>query len=630
MLTLTDLTVRIAGRVLLDKASLSIPAGHKVALVGRNGTGKSTLLKVIAGELAADEGSVVLPAATKLGWVRQEAPAGPYSLLETVLAADVERTSLLAEAETCSEPHRIAEIHTRLVDIDAHAAEGRAARILNGLGFDAKAQARPCSDFSGGWRMRVAIAAVLFSEPDLLLLDEPTNHLDLEATMWLEEYLKGYPRTVIIVSHDRGLLNKVPTSIVHLDQLKLTAYGGNYDQFVRTRSMKLDHLKAHVAKQDLERAHLQAFVDRFRSKASKARQAQSKLKAIERMGPRIQVIDDSAVRFDFPSPEEMAPPLIALEQVSVGYGERAVLTRLDLRIDSDDRIALLGANGNGKSTLVKLLAGRLSAMSGTVKRPAKLRVGYFAQHQADELHLDWTPVQELQRLMPNVPTDRLRSHLGRFGLTQARGETRIGNLSGGEKAKLLLAIMTRDAPHILMLDEPTNHLDIDSREALVEALNAYQGAVIIISHDPHLVELTADQLWLVHGGTCAAYDGDLDDYRKLLSEQARAARDGSTDEGPVNREARKEQRRLAAELRSQLAPYRKRVFELEKRISAAGARRAQMEQALADPDLFRQAPNEVTKLRKENTAIGREIAAIEEEWIEASLQLERLEAKLTE
>ncbi|ACI98958.1 ABC-F family ATP-binding cassette domain-containing protein [Rhodospirillum centenum] len=629
MLHINDLTYRIAGRVLLDRATVAIPDGHKVALVGRNGTGKSTLLKLIAGELAPDAGEITLPVGTRMGWVRQEAPAGAASLLETVLAADEERTALLREAEQTGDPVRIAEIHTRLADIGAHAAEARAARILSGLGFDAEAQRRPCSDFSGGWRMRVALAGVLFTEPDLLLLDEPTNHLDLEATLWLEDFLKSYPHTVLIVSHDRNLLNRVPTTIVHLDQLRLTAYGGNYDAFVRTRAMKLDLMRAQAAKQEVQRQNLQAFVDRFRFKASKARQAQSKLKAIERLGPRIQVIDDTPVRFDFPSPEELAPPLMTLDGAEVGYDGRPVLRRLDLRIDQDDRIALLGANGNGKSTLVKLLAGRLKPLTGEVRRSSKVRIGYFAQHQADELTLEWTALRQMQSSMPGIAEEKVRAHLGRFGFNQAKAETRIGDLSGGEKAKLLLAIMTKDAPHILMLDEPTNHLDIDSREALVEALNDYQGAVILISHDPHLIELTADRLWLVAAGTVQPYEGDMDDYRRLLLDQRRAeARETRVDSGAAlrGRDARKEERRAAAELRAQLAPLRRKVDEVEKRLARLTERRNKLEMQLADPKLYEGPADKVSKLQIELGTVVKEVDSAELEWLDLSEQLEQAQA----
>ena len=638
MLQITDLTYRIAGRVLLDRASLTLPAGHRAGLVGRNGTGKSTLLKIIAGELHGESGRIDLPRNTRIGMVAQEAPDGPESLLDTVLAADTERTALLAEAERATDPHRIAEIHTRLADIQAHTAPARAATILAGLGFDAEAQARPCSDFSGGWRMRVALAAVLFSEPDLLLLDEPTNHLDLEATLWLENFLKNYPRTVLLVSHDRDLLNKVVDKIVHLDRGKLTVYAGGYDRFEKTRAERLANLAAQAAKQEAQRRHMQAFVDRFRYKASKARQAQSRLKAIARMEPIVVEADDEwSLKFEFPQPDELAPPLITLDCVSVGYEPgKPVLRGLDLRIDMDDRIALLGANGNGKSTLVKLLAGKLSPMNGTMRRSPKLKVGYFAQHQQDELDLDATPLAILERLMPLANDQKRRAHLGRFGFSQERALTRCGALSGGEKARLLFALMCREAPHIILLDEPTNHLDIDAREALVQALNTYEGAVVLISHDPHLIELTADRLWLVDGGTCKPFDGDMDDYRRLLLDQRRGRnaerrlekREG--DSGSFNRGGgrsaadRKEQRRAAAEARTAVQHLRRAVKEAEKQLERLQAEKARIEAKLADPEVYNGPTRDLMALQLEFGEIKKKIAAAEEAWLEAQSAIEEV------
>ncbi|HSK41026.1 MAG TPA: ABC-F family ATP-binding cassette domain-containing protein [Arenibaculum sp.] len=640
MLQIQDLTFRYGGRTILDQASVAIPTGHRVALVGRNGTGKTTLLRLIAGDLQSDGGSMSLPANTRIGRVRQEAPAGDDSLLDTVLAADEERARLLAEADTAADqgtdPVRIAEIHARLTDIQAHSAPARAAQILAGLGFDAQAQALPTRDFSGGWRMRVALAAVLFTQPDLLLLDEPTNHLDLEATIWLETYLRSYPHTILIVSHDRDLLNRVPTTTVHLENGKLTAYAGGYDQFERTRRANRERLAAMAAKQDAERKHMQAFVDRFRYKASKARQAQSRIKALERMEPIVTIEDEHSIRFDFPSPDPLPPPVIQLERVTVGYGDRPVLRGLDLRIDQDDRSALLGANGNGKSTLVMLLSGRLAPMEGELRRAPRLRVGYFAQHQAEELDLGLTALRQAQSWMRDEPEQKVRSHLGRFGFPKDKAETRIADLSGGEKARLLFALMTRDAPHVLMLDEPTNHLDIDSRQALVEALNAFSGTVILISHDPHLIELTADRLWLVDQGTCGPYDGDLDDYRRLLLERARESRTGRTADtedpqggAPVatRAAARKDQRRAAAELRAQLAPLRRKAEDAEKLIARLTRRRSNLEAELADPALYGGPSEKVSKLQIELGEVAKTLAATEEEWLDLH---ERLEAAQNE
>ena len=618
MLHINDLTFRYGGRVLFDHATAVVPKGHRVALVGRNGTGKSTLLKLIAGQIAGDAGSITIPAGMKIGMVAQEAPSGSTSLIDTVLAADTERTALLAEAETAEDPLRIGEIHARLADIEAHSAPARAAQILSGLGFDAQAQQRPCSDFSGGWRMRVALAGVLFARPDLLLLDEPTNHLDLEATLWLESYLKSYPHTILLVSHDRQLLNAVPDTTIHVDDTKLVTYSGGYDTFLRTRRANIDRLRSMAAKQEAKRKHMQSFVDRFRAKATKARQAQSRLKALEKMEPVVGIEDDATIAFDFPQPDELAPPLIALDNATAGYGDKAILRRLNLRIDMDDRIALLGANGNGKSTLVKLLSGRLAPLEGEVRRSSKLRVGYFAQHQQDELDLSATPIQQVQRTMPLVPEEKVRAHLGRFGFPQTKAETRIADLSGGEKARLLLALMSREAPHILMLDEPTNHLDVDSREALIEAINGFQGAVILISHDPHLIELTADRLLIVADGTCQPYDGDMDDYRRLLLDRARAERSSGARGGEAaDAVSRKDQRRAAAEARASLAPLKRKASDAETLVTKLTAEKRKLEEQLADPTLYNGSGDKPQKLQIELGTVEKKLAAAEESWLEA-------------
>jgi ATP-binding cassette subfamily F protein 3 len=628
MLHINELTFRYGGRVIFDQATAVVPKGHRVALVGRNGTGKSTLLRLIAGTLTADGGSVSMPAGVRTGMLTQEAPSGDLSLLDTVLAADTERTGLIDEAETAADPHRIAEIHARLADISAHSAPARAAQILAGLGFDAEAQMRPCASFSGGWRMRVALAAQLFAEPDLLLLDEPTNHLDLEATMWLEGYLRSYPHTVVMVSHDRDILNSVPTTTIHIDQGKLVSYAGGYDQFVRTRRANIERLQAMQTRQIGERKRIQAFVDRFRYKATKARQAQSRMKALERMEPVVAVVEDGTVNFSFPSPDAQASPLITLDDVSVGYGERPVLRRLNLRIDMDDRIALLGANGNGKSTLVKLLAGRLAPMGGTMHRPPRLKVGYFAQHQSDELNLGLTAVQQAQAAMPLVLEEKVRAHLGRFGFPQLRAETRIADLSGGEKARLLFALMTRDAPHILMLDEPTNHLDVDSREALIEAVNEFEGTVIVISHDPHLVSLTADTLWMVGEGTCRPFDGDIDEYRRLLIERARGDRAERRDAGGRDTSpSRKDQRRAAAEARAQLAPLKRRAAEAELLVSRLVDDKRKLQARLADPELYSGRSDALRSLQIELGGLDKRLAAAEEAWLST---LEAYEAAMAE
>ncbi|WP_336232397.1 ABC-F family ATP-binding cassette domain-containing protein [Thalassospira sp. CH_XMU1458] len=625
MLQITDLTYRIGGRVILDRVSLTIPDGHKVGLIGRNGAGKSTLLKLISGDLPGDGGDIVLSKRARMGVVSQEAPAGSRSLLETVLAADTERADLLAEAETTTDPHRIAEVHTRLADIEAHTAEARAAAILSGLGFDGEAQQRPCDDFSGGWRMRVALAATLFLRPDLLLLDEPTNHLDLEATIWLENYLINYPGTIILISHDRDLLNRVVKSIAHLHDGTVTLYGGNYDKFAKTRREQMELASKHYEKQIAQQKHLQSFIDRFRAKASKAKQAQSRVKMLEKMGPAIPVVEDRGISFDFPSPKELPPPLINIHDGDVGYEEgKPILRNISLRIDMDDRIALLGANGNGKSTLAKLLADRLQLMSGEKHASNKLRIGYFAQHQTDELRGDETPYQHMASLMPDVIEHKVRAQLGRFAFEGAKGDTKVKDLSGGEKARLLFALMTLDAPHMLILDEPTNHLDIDSRDALNHALNAYEGAVIIISHDPYLIEACADRLVLVADGTVTSFDGDVAEYRQYLLDRARMERranknggeDGNGNGKPAKRD-RKAERQQAAEKRKVAAPIKREVEKLEKQMEKLSERKAGIEEKMADPTLYEDAnAQKLADIQKELGQIENELAMVEQKWLD--------------
>jgi ATP-binding cassette subfamily F protein 3 len=616
LLTLSGITIRIAGRLLLDNADLAVDPGRRIGLVGRNGAGKSTLLKAIAGDIAVDGGDIRLAARARLGRVKQEAPSGDASLLDTVLAADTERTALLAEAET-AEPHRLGEIHDRLIAIGADAAPARAATILAGLGFDAAAQARPVESFSGGWRMRVALAAALFVNPDLLLLDEPTNHLDLEATLWLESWLTRFAGAALVVSHDRGLLDRCVQAIAHLDRGKLSLTPGGYDEFVRIRTERAMQQARAAEKIAEQRAHMQSYVDRFRAQATKARQAQARLKAIARLPQIESVIEDAPTRFAFPEPAQLSPPILALDRVSVGYDGRPVLRDLLLRVDMDDRIALLGANGNGKSTLAKLIAGRLAPLSGEMRRGPKLRVGYFAQHQEAELTANETPVSHMARALPRALPPQVRAQLARFGLDADRADTPVANLSGGEKARLLLALATRDAPQLLILDEPTNHLDIDAREALVRALAEFSGAVLLITHDPHLVDLVADRLWLVADGTVAPYDGDLDDYRQVLAERARPA--AKADAAP----SRRDERRERAGARVATAPLRKRARDAETRLAKLAAERAALEARLADPKLYASGKvADITAAQTRMAAIARETEAAEMEWLEASEALE--------
>ncbi|MFW8636128.1 ABC-F family ATP-binding cassette domain-containing protein [Cribrihabitans pelagius] len=618
MLRIQDITYSVEGRPLIEGASATIPTGHKVGLVGRNGTGKTTLFRLIRGELALEGGSISLPSKARIGGVAQEVPSSNMSLTDTVLAADTERAALMAEAETATDAARIAEIQTRLADIDAWSAEARASAILKGLGFDDADQKRPCSDFSGGWRMRVALAAVLFAQPDLLLLDEPTNYLDLEGALWLESYLAKYPHTVLIVSHDRGLLNRAVGAILHLEDKKLTFYQGPYDTFAETRAARILAAQSEARKQEARRAHLQSFVDRFRAKASKAVQAQSRLKMIAKMKP-ITTPQEAALRaFTFPEPEELPPPIIHIESGTTGYGETEVLKRLNLRIDQDDRIALLGKNGQGKSTLSKLLADRLPLMAGKLTRSSKLRIGYFAQHQVDELHVDETPLDHLRRLRPEEAPARWRARLAGFGLGAAQAETEVGRLSGGQKARLSLLIATIDAPHLLILDEPTNHLDIESREALVEALTAYSGAVILVSHDMHLLSLAADRLWLVAGGTVTPYDGDLESYRELL-----LARDKPASKGEQGKPAKPKRTS-----RDQLQGLRAELRKSEARVEKLSEMREKLDEKLADPSLYE--PGKTTDIevwQKKHAECLEALERAEGLWMAALEKLEQAEAQ---
>jgi ATP-binding cassette subfamily F protein 3 len=614
LLVISDLTVRLGGRTLLDRADLTVAPGARIGLVGRNGAGKSTLLKVIAGDLAPDGGDIRMAARARLGRVKQEAPSGPDSLLETVLAADVERVRLLAEAEA-AEPVRLAEIHERLRTIGSESAPARAAAILSGLGFDAAAQARPVDSFSGGWRMRVALAGALFAQPDLLLLDEPTNHLDLEATLWLEQWLAKFPGAALVVSHDRGLLDRAVNAIAHLDRGKLNLTPGGYSEFVRLRTERDAQQNRAAERSATERARIQSFVDRFRAKASKARQAQARLKALARMPVISAVVEEAPAQFAFPEPSVMAPPILTLERVSVGYDARPVLSGLSLSLDMDDRVALLGANGNGKSTLAKLLAGRLAPLAGEMRRSFKLRVGYFAQHQEDDLVAADTPVAHMSRALPAATPPVVRSQLARFGLDADRAMTPVRELSGGEKARLLLALATREAPHLLILDEPTNHLDIDAREAMVKALAEFSGAVLLITHDPDLVELVADRLWLVGEGTVRPYDGDLDDYRALLAERARPAR--------AEAAPRRTERRERADARAALAPLRKLARAAEERVTRLLADQAALEAKLADPASYVEGRRtDLAALREKLTVVTRQLKQAEDEWLAAEEALE--------
>ena len=630
MLHLNDLSYRIEGKPILEGATAAIPAGHKVGLVGRNGAGKTTLLKLICGEASPDAGSITVPRGARIGRIAQEAPGGDESLIDWVLSTDTIRAGLLAEAETATDPHRIAEIQIRLTDIGAHAAPARAATILAGLGFDEAAQARACREYSGGWRMRVALASILFLEPDVLLLDEPTNYLDLEGTLWLETYLKTYPHTVLIVSHDRDLLNRAANAILHLERGKLTLYTGGYDDFEETRRANQRLELKLKKKQDDERRRIQAFIDRFKAKATKAKQAQSRVKALAKMQPIASQVEDRVVPFSLPSPEKMlASPLLRIENASAGYDPgNPILTGLNLRLDQDDRIALLGANGNGKSTFAKLVGGKLSPLSGNVFGAGRVTVGYFAQHQLDELNPLATPYDYMLKLMPDATEAQRRARLGTFGFGTDKADTKCSKLSGGEKARLLLALTAFHAPHLLILDEPTNHLDIDSREALIHALADYEGAVILISHDRHLVEASADRLWIVRNGTVRPYEGDMESYRaELLAERSgKSDRNAKADTNAgEQRSTRALQRKAAAERRAELAPLKRAMQSAEKNVERLSAELAKLDLALASPELYADA-TKAQRISLDRGLVAKKLAEAEDAWLTATSEYEAAES----
>jgi ATP-binding cassette subfamily F protein 3 len=622
MLSITDISIRIAGRLLIDHGSAQIVPGARVGLIGRNGAGKSTLFQAIRGELPTETGTITLPPRWRVGSLAQEAPNGPECLIDVVLKADLERDALLREADTANDPHRIAEIQTRLVDIDAHSAPARAAAILSGLGFSTADQARPCSEFSGGWRMRVALAATLFSAPDLLLLDEPTNYLDLEGTLWLEDHLANYPRTVIVISHDRDLLDTSVDQILHLDRGKLVLYRGTYSSYEEQRATREMLDAKHAKRQDAERKRLQSFVDRFKAKASKARQAQSRVKMLERMKPISALVTQDVREIHFPAPEKiLSPPIIAVDNVSVGY-DRAhpVLNRVTLRIDTEDRIALLGSNGNGKSTLVKLLANRLAPFSGSITRAEKLSIAYFAQHQLDELNEDGSPYDHVRKLMPDAPETKVRGRTGAIGFSGKAGDTLVKSLSGGEKARLLLGLATFFGPNMIILDEPTNHLDIDSRAALAEAINEFPGAVIMVSHDRYLIEACADQLWVVADHAVTTYDGDLDDYRAAVL-SARGMRANARDRGDNERGGgRDKPPRAKGEKPGKRVPLKQKISDAEAEIARINGIISKIDAALALPDLFKRDPKQAAQLSKARAGAASALQRAEEEWLAASSQ----------
>ncbi|HLI66301.1 MAG TPA: ABC-F family ATP-binding cassette domain-containing protein [Caulobacteraceae bacterium] len=614
MFRISHLVFDAYGRRFFDSASLFLPAGTKAGLVGRNGAGKTTLFKLIKGELEPGGGEIVLPKAARIGAVDQEHPASPVALLDTVLAADAERASLMAALETAA-PDHLGEIYARLTEIDADRAPSRAAEILHGLGFSNDDLARPMAEFSGGWRMRVALAAALFAEPDLLLLDEPTNYLDLEGALWLEARLRKYPKTALVISHDRELLNRSVERIVHLREGKLDLYTGGFDAFERERAEKLRLQAATRAKVEARRAHMQAFVDRFRAKASKAAMAQSRLKMIARLPVVAAVVAEHTAPFLLPSPPRpLAPPLVRIEGGAVGYDGPPVLKRLNLRLDVDDRIGLLGVNGAGKSTFAKLLAGALPLAGGTMHRDSKLRCGWFHQHQIEALDPTDTPLAIINRAYPELSEPQRRSKVAQFGMTREKVETTVADLSGGERARLLLNLVAMRAPHLLILDEPTNHLDIDSRRALLDALNDYEGAVILITHDRSLMEMVADQLWLTAGGTIQPFDGDLEDYAKYVLDAARVAARGPRAEPPP---PPPKPAPLA------LAPLRRRLDAAEAALARETGAAAEIDTALGDPALFARDPERAAELGRRRARMQARLDKAEAVWLAAAEDYER-------
>ncbi|MGI4733046.1 MAG: ABC-F family ATP-binding cassette domain-containing protein [Janthinobacterium lividum] len=619
MLTLSDITVRLGGRTILDGASAALPPRSRVGLIGRNGAGKSTLVRVIAGQLDPDTGGAEMPRRTRLGYLEQEAPHGVATPFETVLAADIERAELLAESETCVDADRLGDLYERLGAIDAYTAPARAAGILVGLGFDEDMQGRPLDSFSGGWKMRVALASLLFSAPDVLLLDEPSNHLDLEAVMWLEDFLKSYPATILLVSHERDFLNNVVDHILHLDRGKLQLYPGGYDAFERQRAEQQAQQAASRAKQLVEVDKLKDYIARNSARASTAKQAQSRQKALARMQPIAAVLDDPSLSFQFPNPDELRPPLVTLDMASVGYAETPILKRLNFRLDPDDRVALLGRNGNGKTTLARLLAAQLTPMEGDMAASGKMRVGYFTQYQVEELDRNDTPLEHMTRLMKGASQSAVRGQLGRFGFSGDKATTKVGKLSGGERARLALGLITRDAPHMLILDEPTNHLDVDAREALIQALNAYTGAVVIVSHDRHMLEMTADRLVLVDQGTAKDFDGSLDDYIALILKGDGAG--GGKGSGKKDKKKEAKVREQRAALGKQAKEAEAALAKLQERLGAID--RVMFDPATATPDL---AKLTMTELMKRRSDLQGQIDAAEAAWLAVNEELELVAA----
>ncbi|MGK3633793.1 ABC transporter ATP-binding protein [Enterobacter cloacae] len=630
MIVFSSLQIRRGVRVLLDNATATINPGQKVGLVGKNGCGKSTLLALLKNEISADGGNFTYPGNWQLAWVNQETPALSEPALDYVIDGDREYRKLEAELNAANERndgHAIATVHGKLDAIDAWTIRSRASSLLHGLGFSNEQLERPVSDFSGGWRMRLNLAQALICRSDLLLLDEPTNHLDLDAVIWLEKWLKSYQGTLILISHDRDFLDPVVDKIIHIEQQNMFEYTGNYSSFERQRATRLAQQQAMYESQQQRVAHLQSFVDRFKAKASKAKQAQSRIKMLERMEMIAPAHVDNPFHFSFREPESLPNPLLKMERVSAGYGDRIILDSIKLNLVPGSRIGLLGRNGAGKSTLIKLLAGELNPVSGEIGLAKGIKLGYFAQHQLEFLRADESPIQHLARLAPQEMEQKLRDYLGGFGFQGDKVTENTERFSGGEKARLVLALIVWQRPNLLLLDEPTNHLDLDMRQALTEALIEFEGALVVVSHDRHLIRSTTDDLYLVHDGKVEPFDGDLEDYQQWLTDVQKQENqpEESAKENANSAQARKDQKRREAELRTQTQPLRKEIARLEKEMEKLNATLAAVEEKLGDSELYDQSRKaELTNCLQTQAKTKSSLEECEMAWLDAQEQLEAM------
>ncbi len=634
MLNIDHLSLRRGAKPLFRDATFQIHPGQRAGVTGANGCGKSSLFALLRGELSADAGDARYPSNWVVAHVAQETPPDPRPAMEYVLDGDEELRAIergLAEAEAAGEGTRVAELHGRLDAIGGYDARARAARLLHGLGFAPGAELRAVAEFSGGWRMRLNLARALMCRSDLLLLDEPTNHLDLEAVVWLEGWLKAYRGTLLLISHDREFLDAVCTHVIHIEHEQATLYSGNYSAFERLRAERLAGQQAAYQRQQREVAHIRGFVDRFKAKASKARQAQSRLKALERMELIAAAHADSPFHFEFRAPDKLPNPLLRLEKVSAGYADRTILQGVSLSLAPGDRIGLLGVNGAGKSTLIKLLAGEMGPQRGELTPAGDLRIGYFAQHQLEQLRPEWTAFEHMRHAHPNVPEQEIRDYLGGFGFAGDMALAPVGPFSGGEKARLALALLVYQRPNLLLLDEPTNHLDLEMRDALALALQSFEGAMVIVSHDRYMLRSTADRLWLVHGGRVTEFPDSLDDYPRWLSEQEAAARPAATGDEAVaeySAAARKDRKRNEAELRKRLQPMRRELARLEQEVARFGVEQAALSEALGDPGIY--AEGEKARLMRalaDKARVDELLDSTEEAWLLLADEIEAAAAE---